>query len=120
GVAACVENMPDGGAFRPGDIVTGMTGKTAEIISTDAEGRLVLADALAYVARYNPAAVVDLATLTGAVGVALGPHAAGLFANDDALKDALLAAADQSGERLWHLPLYDEYLDTIKSDMAEV
>lgn len=120
GVAACVENMPDGNAFRPGDIITGMTGKTAEIISTDAEGRLVLADALAYVARYNPSAVVDLATLTGAVGVALGPHAAGLFANDVALKDALLHAAEKSGERLWHLPLYDEYMDDIKSDMAEV
>ena len=90
GVAICVENMPDGKAYRPADIVTGITGKTAEIISTDAEGRLVLADALGYVARYEPAAVVDLATLTGAIGVALGPQAAGLFANDDALEDALL------------------------------
>ncbi len=77
GVAACVENMPDGKAFRPGDILTGITGKTTEIISTDAEGRLILADTLGYVARFDPSAVVDLATLTGAVGVALGHQAAG-------------------------------------------
>ncbi len=120
GVGVCVENMPDGNAFRPGDILTGMTGKSCEIISTDAEGRLVLADALAYVARYNPAAVVDLATLTGAVGVALGTQAAGLFSNDSQVQDALLAAAKRSGERLWPMPMYDEYLDEIKSDMAEV
>lgn len=120
GVGVCVENMPDGRAFRPGDILTGMTGKSCEIISTDAEGRLVLADALAYVARYNPAAVVDLATLTGAIGIALGTQAAGLFSNDDALQRALLAAAERSSERLWPMPMYDEYLDEIKSDMAEV
>jgi leucyl aminopeptidase len=120
GVAACVENMPDGKAFRPGDILTGITGKSCEIWSTDAEGRLVLADALGYVARYNPSAVVDLATLTGAIGVALGTQAAGLFANHDPLRDALLTAAEQTGERLWPMPLYDEYFDEIKSDMAEV
>ena len=120
GVAICVENMPDGKAYRPADIVTGITGKTAEIISTDAEGRLVLADALGYVARYEPAAVVDLATLTGAIGVALGPQAAGLFSNDDALQDALLGAADRSGERLWPMPMYDEYREAIQSEMAEV
>ena len=120
GVAICVENMPDGKACRPSDIVTGITGKTAEIISTDAEGRLVLADALGYVARYDPAGVVDLATLTGAVGVALGSQAAGLFSNDDALEDALLGAANHSSERLWPMPMYDEYMDEIKSDMAEV
>lgn len=120
GVAACVENMPDGKAFRPGDILTGITGKTCEILSTDAEGRLVLADALGYVARYNPAAVVDLATLTGAIGVALGAQAAGLFANHEGLRDALLAAAGQTGERLWPMPLFDEYMDEIKGEMAEV
>ncbi len=120
GVAACVENMPDGKAYRPGDILTGITGKTTEIISTDAEGRLILADTLGYVARFNPKAVVDLATLTGAVGVALGPQAAGLFTNEDSLCDHLVAAADRSGERLWPLPLYDEYKDAIKSEMAEV
>lgn len=120
GVAACVENMPDGGAYRPGDILTGMTGKTAEIISTDAEGRLVLADTLTYVARYKPSAVVDLATLTGAIGIALGPHAAGLFCNHDALRNALLQSAERTGERLWPMPLFAEYKDDIKSDMAEV
>jgi leucyl aminopeptidase len=120
GLAVCVENMPDGNAFRPGDIWTGITGKSAEIISTDAEGRLILADALGYVAQYKPKAVVDLATLTGAIGVALGSQAAGLFANDGALQEALMAAAGASGERLWPMPMYDEYKDEIKSDMAEV
>ncbi len=120
GLAVCVENMPDGNAFRPGDILTGMTGKTAEIISTDAEGRLVLADCLGYVKRYTPAAVVDLATLTGAIGIALGTQAAGLFSNDSSLQDALVAAADKSGDRVWPMPMYDEYMDTIKSDMAQV
>lgn len=120
GVAPAVENMPDGDAFRPGDILTGITGKSTEILSTDAEGRLILADALGYVARYDPAAVVDLATLTGAIGVALGPHAAGLFYNEEWLKEELLAASCQTGERLWPMPLYDEYMDAIKGDMAEV
>lgn len=120
GVAACVENMPDGNAFRPGDILTGMTGKTAEILSTDAEGRLILADALAYVARFEPAAVVDLATLTGAIGIALGAQAAGLFANDETLSQALLSASQSSGERLWPMPMWDEYNDAIKSNVAEV
>jgi leucyl aminopeptidase len=120
GLAVCVENMPDGNAFRPGDIWTGITGKSAEIISTDAEGRLILADALGYVGQYNPKAVVDLATLTGAIGVALGGQAGGLFANDETLQAALLAASKVSGERLWPMPMYDEYKDEIKSDMAEV
>ena len=120
GIATCVENMPDGNAYRPGDILTGITGKTAEIISTDAEGRLILADTLGYVARYEPAAVVDLATLTGAIGIALGPQAAGLFANDDDLRDAIQGAAECSGERVWPMPLYDEYKEDIKSEMAEV
>jgi leucyl aminopeptidase len=120
GVAACVENMPDGNAFRPGDILVGMTGKSTEILSTDAEGRLILADAVAYVTRYAPKAVVDLATLTGAIGVALGQQAAGLFSNDDALQAALLGASTKSRERLWPMPMWDEYMDTIKGDMAEV
>jgi leucyl aminopeptidase len=120
GVAVCVENMPDGDGFRPGDIWTGITGKSTEIISTDAEGRLILADALGYVARFQPTAVVDLATLTGAIGVALGNQAAGCFANNDELQSALLQAATTSGERLWPMPMYDEYKDEIKSDMAEV
>jgi leucyl aminopeptidase len=112
--------MPDGKSFRPGDILTGITGKTCEILSTDAEGRLVLADALGYVARYNPGAVVDLATLTGAIGVALGAQAAGLFANHDKLQNALLASAERTGERLWPMPLYEEYMEEIKGEMAEV
>ena len=120
GVAACVENMPDGNAYRPGDILVGITGKSTEIINTDAEGRLVLADALGYVARFQPKAVVDLATLTGAIGIALGQQAAGCFSNDDALQDALLAAAQRTGERLWPMPMWDEYTETIKGDMAEV
>jgi leucyl aminopeptidase len=120
GVAACVENMPDGNAFRPGDILTGMTGKSTEILSTDAEGRLILADALAYVARYAPKAVVDLATLTGAIGVALGQQAAGLFSNNDELQTALMAASAKSAERLWPMPMWDEYMEAIKGDMAEV
>ncbi len=121
GVAPCVENMPDGDAFRPGDIVTGMTGKTAEIISTDAEGRLILADALAYVARFDPAAVVDLATLTGAIGTALGMYIrAGLFSNDSSLEEKLMAAADHSGDLLWPFPMDAAYEKPIKSDMAEV
>jgi leucyl aminopeptidase len=120
GVAACVENMPDGNAFRPGDILVGMTGKSTEILSTDAEGRLILADTLGYVARFTPKAVVDLATLTGAIGVALGQQAAGLFSNDSALQNALLAAAEGSGERLWPMPMWDEYMEAIKGDLAEV
>lgn len=121
GIAACVENMPDGTAFRPGDVVTGMTGKTAEIISTDAEGRLILADALAYAARFDPMAVVDLATLTGAIGTALGYYVrAGLFSNNAALQEKLMAAADHSGERLWPFPMDAEYTKPIKSAMAEV
>jgi leucyl aminopeptidase len=121
GITPCVENMPDGDAFRPGDIVTGMTGKTAEIISTDAEGRLILADALAYAARYEPAAVVDLATLTGAISTALGMHIrAGLFSNDSSLEGRLMAAADYSGEGLWPFPMDAAYEKPIKSDMAEV
>ncbi len=120
GVAACVENMPDGNAYRPGDILVGITGKSAEIINTDAEGRLVLADALGYVARFQPKAVVDLATLTGAIGIALGQQAAGCFSNNAGLQEALLEAAQRTGERLWPMPMWDEYTETIKSDMAEV
>jgi len=120
GVAACVENMPDGNAYRPGDILVGITGKSAEIINTDAEGRLILADALGYVARFQPKAVVDLATLTGAIGIALGQQAAGCFSNDAGLQEALLEAAQRTGERLWPMPMWNEYTETIKSDMAEV
>ena len=120
GLAPCAENLPGGRAQKPGDVFTGMTGKTMEVISTDAEGRMLLADALAYAARFSPAAVIDIATLTGAQAIALGPQAAAVFSNDEKLAGTLLAAADASGDRLWRLPLYDEYLDAIKSPVADV
>ena len=120
GLAPCAENLPGGRAQKPGDVFTGMTGKTMEVISTDAEGRMLLADALAYAKRFNPAAVVDIATLTGVQSMALGPHAAGFFANDEDLAARLVRAAESSGERLWRFPLYDEYMETIKSQVADV
>lgn len=120
GLAPCTENLPSGRALKPGDVLRAMNGKTAEIISSDAEGRLILADALAYADRYQPQAVIDLATLTGAIGIALGKQAAGLFANREDLADRLLRAAERSGERLWRMPLYEEYKEAIKSDVADV
>jgi len=121
GIIALVENMPDGNAQRPGDIVTSMSGQTIEVLNTDAEGRLALADALWYAAtRFKPKAMVDLATLTGAVIIALGSEFAGLFANDDALAEQLLAAGKESGERLWRLPMTDAYDKQIDSDAADV
>ncbi len=121
GITPCTENMPDAAAYRPADVITAGNGKTIEIISTDAEGRLVLADALVHAATYNPTAVVDLATLTGACVVALGGGvAAGLFSNDDGLRDKLMAAADSTFERLWPLPLFDDYRRTINSEVADM
>jgi leucyl aminopeptidase len=121
GLAPATENMPSARAYKPGDVLTAMNGKTIEIISTDAEGRLILADALAYAARFEPKAVVDLATLTGACVVALGQGvAAGLFTTDDALQAWLQAAAQTTGERLWPLPLYADYLDKIESLTADL
>jgi leucyl aminopeptidase len=121
GLLPLVENMPGERAFRPGDVLTMMSGATVEITSTDAEGRLILADALHYAKRYSPRGVVDLATLTGACVVALGDAvAAGLFSNDDAWARQLLAAAGTCGERLWQLPLYAEYGDKIRSDVADM
>ncbi len=116
-----VENMPSGRSFRPGDVVTMMSGLKVEIISTDAEGRMILADALHYAQRYQPRAVVDLATLTGACVVALGEGvAAGLFSNDDAFAMQLLKSAAAAGERLWQLPMFPEYGEKIKSDVADI
>jgi leucyl aminopeptidase len=124
GILGLVENMPDGNAQRPGDIVTSMSGQTIEVINTDAEGRLVLADALTYVqAKFKPRAIVDLATLTGAMIVALGLDFAGCFSNDDALADGLLASAKASGDNLWRMPLppqYDKLLDTMAADMKNI
>jgi leucyl aminopeptidase len=121
GLAPACENLPSGHAYKPGDVLKAMNGKTIEIISTDAEGRLILADALCYAARYNPAAVIDLATLTGACVVALGDMvAAGIFCNDDGLSAQLREAGAQAGEKLWPLPLYEEYKDKIKSEVADM
>ena len=122
-IVAAVENMPDGDAYRPGDVLTSMSGKTIEVLNTDAEGRLVLCDALTYSERFEPRFVIDVATLTGACVVALGHHASGLMSNDDELADALLAAGDTIVDRAWRLPLWDEYqaqLDTPFADMKNV
>ena len=120
GIVAAAENMPDGSATKPGDVVTSMSGKTIEVLNTDAEGRLVLCDALTYAARFKPAAVIDIATLTGACVVALGSHATGLFANEDALADQLLAAGTDSHDRAWRMPLWDDYQAQIKSNFADL
>lgn len=120
-VAALAENMPDASAQRPGDVVRTMSGKTIEIINTDAEGRLVLADANEYVvSRYKPAAVVNIATLTGSVVQALNTEYAGLFSRDDRLAAALLDAGTQTAEEVWRLPLHPNHLDTMKSDIADL
>ena len=121
GAIGLVENMPDGNAQRPGDIVTSMSGQTIEIINTDAEGRLVLADVLWYVAKKTkPIFMVDLATLTGAIVVALGTDHAGMFSNNDELAERLLAAGIESGEKVWRLPLGPEYDKLIDSRFADV
>lgn len=114
------ENMPGGRATKPGDILTSLSGKTIEVINTDAEGRLILADGLTYAQRYTPDVVVDIATLTGACSVALGTHAIGLLGNDEALIGELKAAGEQCGERAWQLPLWEDYYEQIKSDVADV
>lgn len=117
-VPAC-ENMPGGAASKPGDVVTSMSGQTIEILNTDAEGRLILADALSYAERFEPQAVVDVATLTGACVVALGHVCSGLFANRDALARELLAAGEESWDRAWQLPLWDDYQEQLKSNFAD-
>ena len=121
GITPCTENMPDANAYRPADVITASNGKTIEIISTDAEGRMVLADALVHAETYKPDAVIDLATLTGACVVALGGGvAAGIFCNDDSLRDKLLAASETTRERIWPLPLYDDYRRAINSEVADM
>jgi leucyl aminopeptidase len=121
GIAALAENMPGGSASRPGDVVKAMNGKTIEILNTDAEGRLVLADAVAYAERtFRPAVIVDVATLTGAKVTALGDEYAGLFTRSDALAGQLLAAGEASGELLWRLPLHKNYAEDMKSDIADI
>jgi leucyl aminopeptidase len=123
GVIPATENMPGGQASRPGDIVTSMSGQTVEILNTDAEGRLILCDALTYAGRFNPAVVIDIATLTGACVIALGSHASGLLANNDQLARELLSAAKYTWDRAWQLPLWDDYqkqLETNFADMANI
>ena len=120
GVVTAVENMPGGNATRPGDVVTSMSGQTIEILNTDAEGRLALADALTYAERFYPACVVDVATLTGACVIALGNITSGLFANNDELADELLRCGNESGDRAWRLPMFDEYQDLLRTNFADM
>ena len=120
GIIAAAENMPSGNAARPEDIVTTLSGQTVEIMNTDAEGRLVLCDALTYCERYKPETVIDIATLTGAVVIALGHHATGLLANQDKLAQELIQAGTESHDRVWQLPLWDEYQEQLKSPFADM
>ena len=120
GIFLAVENMPGGSAYRPGDVVKAMDGTTIEVLNTDAEGRITLADALAYAKTLEPNAIVDLATLTGACVTALGDDIAGLMSNDRKLADRVLRAAKEAGEPLWELPLYEPYMDHVKSKIADI
>jgi leucyl aminopeptidase len=116
-----VENMPAGNAARPGDVVTSMSGQTIEILNTDDEGRLILCDALTWTQReFKPKQIIDMATLTGACIIALGNHTSGLMGNDDALANDLLAASEQTYDRAWRLPLFDEYDEQLKSNFADM
>jgi leucyl aminopeptidase len=120
GIIGATTNMPSGTAVKPGDVVRSQLGKYIEIINTDAEGRLVLADLLSYARRFEPAAVIDAATLTGAIVIALGHTATGVFGSDDALVQEVLAAGRRAGEPGWALPLWDDYRELIKSDVADI
>lgn len=120
GVIPTCENMPDGRATRPGDVLTSMSGLTIEVLNTDAEGRLILCDALTYVERFEPSAVIDVATLTGACVIALGHHASGLFSNNDALAAELLQAGEVSLDRAWHMPMWDDYQSLLDSNFADM
>jgi leucyl aminopeptidase len=120
GVIPTCENMPDGRATRPGDVLTSMSGLTIEVLNTDAEGRLILCDALTYVERFEPSAVIDVATLTGACVIALGHHASGLFSNNDALAAELLQAGEVALDRAWHMPMWDDYQSLLDSNFADM
>jgi leucyl aminopeptidase len=120
GLISAAENMPSATAYKPGDIIKTLSGQTVEVLNTDAEGRIVLADALHYAQRYQPHAIIDLATLTGAVMVALGPHAIGMMGNNQALIDRLAQAGEAAAERVWQLPLWDEYREMMKSEIADL
>jgi leucyl aminopeptidase len=119
-VVPAVENMPGSGATRPGDIVTSMSGQTVEILNTDAEGRLILCDALTYVERFEPDCVIDVATLTGACVIALGNVVSGLLANDDGLAKEVMDAGQASWDRVWQMPLLDDYQEQLKSNFADM
>ena len=119
GLMPATENLPSGKAYKPGDILKTLSGQTVEVISTDAEGRLILSDALTYSLRYQPKAIVDLATLTGACVIALGDNAIGLFGNDESLLKQIEEASVKTGERVWRMPLWDEYFEYLKSDVAD-
>lgn len=120
GILAGCENMPDGRAYRPGDILTTMSGQTVEVLNTDAEGRLVLCDTLTYAERFDPELVIDVATLTGACVIALGHHISGLLSNHNPLANDLLSASEQAGDRAWRLPLGDEYQEQLESNFADM
>ena len=119
-LAPACENLPDGNASKPGDVVRTMAGRTVEILNTDAEGRLILCDTLTYAERYKPDVVIDVATLTGACVIALGAHASGLFSNHQPLADALLAAGEHAGDRAWQMPLFEEYAEQLESNFADL
>jgi len=119
GIIPATENLPSGKAYKPGDILKTLSGQTVEVISTDAEGRLILSDALTYSLRYQPKGIIDLATLTGACVIALGDYVIGLFGNDESLLKRIEEASEKTGERVWKLPLWDEYFDYLKSDVAD-
>ncbi|HEU4709112.1 MAG TPA: leucyl aminopeptidase [Methylophilaceae bacterium] len=120
GVIPTCENLPDGNAVKPGDVLTSMSGQTIEVLNTDAEGRLILCDAITYAERFNPAALVDIATLTGACVIALGHHATGLFSNNDALAKELLKASEDTFDRAWRMPLWEDYQEQLSSNFADV
>lgn len=120
GIIPTCDNMPSGNALKPGDVVTSMSGMTIEVLNTDAEGRLILCDALTYAERFEPSAVVDIATLTGACVIALGHHASGLFSNDERLAQALLTAGEQAHDRAWRMPLWEDYQPQLDSNFADI
>jgi leucyl aminopeptidase len=120
GLVPAAENMPGANAFRPDDVITTLSGQTVEVLNTDAEGRIILADGLFYAQRYKPAAIVELSTLTGAIIIALGPHAIGMFPTDAGLAERLTRAGEASGERVWPFPMWDEYHEMIKSEIADI
>ncbi|HNU86467.1 MAG TPA: leucyl aminopeptidase, partial [Syntrophales bacterium] len=120
GLVPATENLPGGRAYKPGDVLRSMSGQTIEVISTDAEGRLILADALTYAGRFKPRAIIDMATLTGACIIALGDDVIGMMGTDGALKESLRRAADETGEKLWELPIWEDYAELIKSDVADM